>query len=252
MAELIPAKPFRLGSEAPTFTAETTIGTIDFTEYTKGFWSVLFCYPKDFTPVSTTELAVLTKLVDEFSRRNVKVLALSTGESLDTHKKWIKDVEEITGGVVSFPLISDASGTIAQKFNVLESEDLEDIGSQLSNQGHAFHTRSVFIISPQHRFRAMFNYPISVGINTSEIIRVIDCLQTASLVGVRTPANWVPGNPVIIHPNMSDEDAEKKFPKYQTVKPYLRFTPLEPEHTSIQVALGDEPQGVSQEPPHSS
>ncbi|KAF2268882.1 thioredoxin-like protein [Lojkania enalia] len=229
------ATPFRLGSTAPNFTAETTKGTIDFYKYAGNAWTILFCYPVDFAPVATTELILLAKLQPEFDKFNVKLLALSTGDSLERHLAWEKDIEEISGAPLEFPIIADKDRTISHLYNVVDDGDLED-SSTGDSTGFAFKTRSAFIISPQKKFKLIFNYPASVGMNTVELIRVLHCLETVEAAkGLRTPGNWIPGCDLVIHPDITDEQAQVKFPNYQSVKPYLRFveTPtqtVEAEH----------------------
>jgi len=208
---------------------------MNFYNYAGDAWTILFCYPVDFAPVATTELILLTKLQPEFAKFNVKLLALSTGDSLERHLAWEKDVEEISGAQLEFPIIADQDRTVSHLYNVLDDGDVEGSGAGDST-GLAFKTRSTFIISPQKKFKLIFNYPASVGMNTAELIRVLHCLETVEAVkGVRTPGNWIPGCDLVIHPNVTDEQAQIQFPNYQTVKPYLRFveTPaqtVEAEH----------------------
>jgi len=213
------ATPFRLGSKVPDFDAETTKGKINFYEYTEKSWAILFCYPQDFAAVATTELIILAKLQEEFTKRNVKLLVLSTGDSLDTHERWAKDVEEISGTTLDFPIISDSDRTISHLYHVIDDDDLEDDISR-----NALRTRSAFIISPDNKFRLIFNYPATVGMNSAELLRSIECLQTVEKAdGIRTPANWSSGGDVVIYAGVSDEKAKEIFPDFIAVKPYLRF-----------------------------
>src|SRR5690349_12854105 len=204
----------RLGEVAPDFTAETTEGTIKFHEWLGNSWGVLFSHPADFTPVCTTELGAVAKLRGEFDKRNVKVLALSA-DPLDSHQKWIGDINETQNTVVNYPLIADPEFKIANLYDMVHPAVTDK-----------FTVRSVFVIGPDKKVKLTITYPAATGRNFDEILRVVDSLQLTANYSVATPANWKQGEDVIITAAVKDEDAIKKFPKgVKVVKPYLRYTP---------------------------
>ncbi len=204
----------RLGDEAPNFTAETTEGTINFHEWLGNGWGILFSHPKDYTPVCTTELGAMAKIVDEFKKRNVKVLAISV-DPLDAHKGWINDINETQNCTVSYPLIADPEKKVATLYDMIHPNALDNMT-----------VRSVFIIGPDKKVKLQLTYPASTGRNFNEILRVVDSLQLTANYKVATPVNWKDGEDCIITPAVSDEDAKTLFPKgYKAVKPYLRVTP---------------------------
>ena len=212
----------RLGSKAPNFEAETSNGPISFYEYLGDSWCVLFSHPDDFTPVCTTELGAFAKLEPEFSKRNVKLVGLSANDT-SSHKAWIKDIDEISGSKLSFPIVADPERKVALAYDMIDHQDATNVDSK----GIALTIRSVFIIDPKKTIRLILSYPASTGRNSAEVLRVIDSLQTGDSNRVTTPIDWQPGQDVIVAPSVSDEEAKKVFPKFRTVKPYLRFTPLE-------------------------
>lgn len=204
----------RLGDIAPNFTAETTVGKIDFYEYLGNGWGILFSHPADFTPVCTTELGASSKLGEEFKKRNVKVLALSV-DPLDKHHEWIKDINETQNTIVNFPIIADAERKVSELYDLIHP-----------NASETFTVRSVFVIGPDKKVKLTINYPASTGRNFNEILRVIDSLQLTANYSVATPADWKQGQDVVIIPAVKDEDIPQKFPKgYTRIKPYLRTTP---------------------------
>ena len=204
----------RLGDEAPDFTAETTEGTINFHEWLGDGWGILFSHPKDFTPVCTTELGAVAKIMDEFKKRNVKVLAVSV-DPLDSHKGWINDINETQNCTVSYPIIADPDRTVANLYDMIHPNALDNMT-----------VRSVFIIGPDKKIKLTLTYPASTGRNFDEILRVVDSLQLTAKHQVATPANWKDGEDCIIVPAVKDEEIPSKFPKgHRAVKPYLRFTP---------------------------
>ncbi|KAK9316923.1 thioredoxin-like protein [Lipomyces starkeyi] len=211
----------RLGSPAPNFEAETTHGPIDFHQFIGDSWTILFSHPADFTPVCTTELGAFAQLEEEFEKRNTKLIGLSAN-GLDSHAKWIEDIEEVAtnGGRVGFPIIADPERKIAFLYDMVDHQDLTNIDTK----GVAFTIRAVFIIDPNKKIRLTMLYPASTGRNTAEVLRVLDSLQTGDKAGVTTPINWVPGQDVIVPPSVSDEAAAAKFGEFMAVKPYLRFT----------------------------
>jgi thioredoxin-dependent peroxiredoxin len=204
----------RLGDIAPDFQAETSEGSIKFHEWLGSSWGVLFSHPADFTPVCTTELGAVAKLRAEFDKRNVKVVALSV-DGVESHQKWIGDINETQNTVVNFPIIADP------KFEVANLYDM--IHPQASDK---FTVRSVFVIGADKKVKLTITYPASTGRNFDEILRVIDSLQLTAGYSVATPANWKHGQDVIITAAVKDEDIAAKFPKGHTrIKPYLRTTP---------------------------
>jgi alkyl hydroperoxide reductase subunit AhpC len=204
----------RLGDIAPNFQALTNEGPIDFYEYLGDSWGLLFSHPADFTPVCTTELGQTAKLKKEFEKRNVKVLALSV-DPVESHEKWIQDINETQHTHVNFPLIADEDKKVAQLYDMIHPNATEKTT-----------VRSVFIIGPDKKIKLTLTYPASTGRNFQEILRVIDSLQLTAYHSVATPANWEQGEDVVILPSVPDADIPAKFPKgAKHVKPYLRITP---------------------------
>ncbi|MBN8651567.1 MAG: peroxiredoxin [Cytophagales bacterium] len=204
----------RLGDIAPDFKADTTEGSIQFHQWLGNSWGVLFSHPADFTPVCTTELGAVAKLRAEFDKRNVKVVALSA-DPLESHTKWIGDINETQKTEVNFPLIADPEFKVANLYDMIHP--------QVSDK---FTVRSVFVIGPDKKVKLTITYPASTGRNFDEILRVIDSLQLTAGYSVATPANWKQGEDVIITAAVKDEEIAGKFPKGHTrVKPYLRTTP---------------------------
>lgn len=205
----------RLGDEAPDFEQNSSVGPIRFHEYLGNSWGVLFSHPADFTPVCTTELGFTAKLADEFAKRNVKVLALSV-DPVDSHTKWIDDINDTQGTTVNFPILADDDRKVSQLYDMIHP-----------NASATATVRSVFIIDPAKKVRLTITYPASTGRNFNEILRVIDSLQLTDSHSVATPVNWQDGDDVIIVPSLKDEEVLKqKFPKgYKAVRPYLRITP---------------------------
>lgn len=204
----------RLGDTAPNFNAQTSIGDIDFYEYLGNDWGVLFSHPADFTPVCTTELGTTAKLKVEFAQRNVKVIALSI-DSVESHREWIKDINETQNTEVDFPIIADENRKISELYDFIHPK-----ASATAT------VRSVLIIAPDKTVKLIITYPASTGRNFNEILRVIDSLQLTADYQVATPANWQQGEDVVIIPAVKDDEIEAKFPKgYKSVKPYLRITP---------------------------
>ncbi len=204
----------RLGDIAPNFTAETSVGKIDFYEFLGDGWGVLFSHPADYTPVCTTELGKTAILQEEFAKRNTKVLAVSV-DSLDRHIGWIKDINETSNTDVKFPIIADPERKVATAYGMIHP-----------NASENFTVRSLFIIGPDKKVKLTITYPASTGRNFYEVLRVLDSLQLTANYSVSTPADWKPTEEVIIATTISSEDAIKKFPKgVRVVKPYLRYTP---------------------------
>ncbi len=204
----------RLGDTAPNFKTKTTEGEIDFHEWLGNSWGVLYSHPADFTPVCTTELGRTAALKEEFAKRNCKVIALSV-DPLDDHMKWLADIEETQNVKMNFPIIADEDRSVAEKYDMIHP-----------NATEKFTVRSVFIIDDKKKVRTMITYPPSTGRNFHEILRVIDSLQLTDKYSVATPVDWEQGDDVVISPAVSNEEADKKFPKgYKEIKPYLRMTP---------------------------
>lgn len=204
----------RLGDTAPNFKANTSIGEIDFYDYLGDSWGVLFSHPADYTPVCTTELGRTAALKGEFEKRNVKVLALSV-DSAESHKGWIKDINETQNTAVEFPIIADPDRTVANLYDMIHP-----------NASETLTVRSLFIISPDKKVKLIITYPASTGRNFNEVLRVIDSLQLTANYSVATPADWKDGEDVIVVNSIKTEDIPAKFPKgHQVIKPYLRTTP---------------------------
>ena len=209
----------RIGEEAPDFTAETTEGQIKFHEWIGDSWAILFSHPKDFTPVCTTELGYMAGLKPEFEKRNTKIIGLSI-DPVSDHEKWVGDIEETQGHAVNYPMIGDPDLIVAKLYDMIHPSAS---GAAPRTAADNATIRSVFLIGPDKKVKAMFVYPMSAGRNFDEVLRLLDALQINAKHGVATPVNWRPGDDVIIPTSVSDEDAMKKFPQgFKTLKPYLR------------------------------
>ena len=205
----------QLGSIAPDFTQESTEGPIHFHQWIGDKWAVLFSHPKDFTPVCTTELGYVAKIKPEFEKRNVKVVALSV-DGVDSHKKWLGDIEDTQSVKMNFPILADGDRKVSSLYDMIHPQANDTLT-----------VRSVFIIDPNKKVRAMITYPASTGRNFDEILRVIDSLQLTDNHKVATPANWKDGGDCVIVPSLTDpEEIKRRFPKgYNELRPYLRMTP---------------------------
>jgi len=204
----------RLGDLAPDFEQASTDGPIRFHAWTGDSWVVLFSHPKDFTPVCTTELGAVAKLKPEFDKRNVKIIGLSV-DPLESHHRWLGDIEETQGAALNFPLLADADRKVSDLYGMVHP-----------NASDTFTVRSVFIIDPHKKVRLTLTYPAATGRNFEELLRVIDSLQLTDRFSVATPADWRQGEDVIIVPSVTDEQAKARFPNgWTTLKPYLRVTP---------------------------
>jgi alkyl hydroperoxide reductase subunit AhpC len=204
-----------LGDTAPDFVQESSEGTIRFHEWLGDSWGVLFSHPADFTPVCTTELGLTAKLKDEFAKRNVKVIALSV-DPVESHKKWIEDINDTQKTKVNFPIIADGDRKVSTLYDMIHP-----------NASATATVRSLFIIDPKKVIRLIITYPASTGRNFDEVLRVIDSLQLTEYHSVATPGNWKSGDEVVIVPSLQDPELIKqKFPKgYKMLRPYLRMTP---------------------------
>lgn len=204
----------KIGDTAPNFQADTTEGKIDFHEWLGDSWGILYSHPADFTPVCTTEIGRTAQLKDEFAKRNTKVAVVSV-DDVKSHNEWKKDVNETQNTSVEFPIIGDENRKVATLYDMIHE-----------NASETATVRSVFFIGPDKKIKASIVYPASTGRNFAEILRVIDSLQLSAKHPVATPADWVPGNDVIIGLGVKDEEIEGKFPKgHKIIKPYLRTTP---------------------------
>lgn len=200
-----------LGDTAPDFTAMTTDGEISFHEWKKGSWAVFFSHPADFTPVCTTELGRTAALGGEFAKRNTKAMALSI-DPVEDHHRWAPDIGEVTGTPLNFPIVADPDHRVAELYDMIHP-----------GEGDTSTVRSVFIIDPDDKIRLTLTYPKSVGRNFDEIVRVIDALQATDANPIATPADWRPGERVIVSMALSTDEAKEKFDNVEEFKPYLRY-----------------------------
>jgi thioredoxin-dependent peroxiredoxin len=210
----------RINDTAPNFKAQTTQGPIDFHEWIGDSWAILFSHPKDFTPVCTTELGYMAKIEPEFRKRNAKLIGLSV-DPVDSHSRWLSDIEETQGASVKYPIIADSELTVSKLYNMLPADEpgTSDGRTAATNQT----VRSVFMVGPDKKIKLMLTYPMTTGRNFDEILRVLDSMQMTAKYRVATPVNWKQGEDVIIAGSVSDEEAKTLFPAgWKTVKPYLR------------------------------
>ena len=201
----------RLGDEAPNFYAVTTDGEIDFHSWKTDSWAILFSHPADFTPVCTTELGRTAALKDEFAKRNTKAIAVSVDPIAD-HHGWAPDIGEVGGTALNFPIIADPDRAVSEAYDMIHP-----------GEGDTSTVRSVFVIDPSNKVRLTLTYPKSVGRNFDELVRVIDALQATDAAPIATPADWQPGDRVIVSPGLSTDDARTKLDNVEEVKPYLRW-----------------------------
>jgi thioredoxin-dependent peroxiredoxin len=211
----------RINDAAPNFTAQTTHGPIDFHQWIGDSWAILFSHPKDFTPVCTTELGYMAKIEPEFTRRNAKLIGLSV-DPVDSHSRWLSDIEETQGARVDYPIIADSDLKVSKLYNMLPAEEpgTSEGRTAATNQT----VRSVFVIGPDKKIKLMLTYPMTTGRNFDEILRVLDSMQLTAKHKVSTPANWKQGEDVIISGSVTDEEAKTMFPAGWTApKPYMRI-----------------------------
>jgi alkyl hydroperoxide reductase subunit AhpC len=212
----------RIGDVAPDFTAETSEGKINFHEWIGNNFAILFSHPKDFTPVCTTELGYMARLKPEFDKRGCKIIGLSADPVTD-HNSWAKDIQETQGHAPNYPIIGDADLKVAKLYDMLPASEQPGKRTPADNQT----VRSVFVIGPDKKIKAMLIYPMTTGRNFDEVVRLLDSVQLTAKQTVATPVNWKPGDDVIIPTSVSDEDAKKKYPQgFKTHKPYLRTVSL--------------------------
>lgn len=210
----------RINDQAPNFQAETTQGRIDFHDWIGDKWAILFSHPKDFTPVCTTELGYMAKIQSEFDKRDTKLIGLSI-DSINDHQKWLKDVEEVSGSPINYPVIADTDLRVAKLYNMFPADETSSAEGRTAQTNAT--VRSVFIIGPDKNIKLMMTYPMTTGRNFNEILRAIDSMQLTAKHKIATPVNWQQGEDVIIVPSVSNEEAEKIYPGgWETVKPYLR------------------------------
>jgi alkyl hydroperoxide reductase subunit AhpC len=213
----------RINSEAPDFTADTTEGRIRFHEWIGDGWAILFSHPKDFTPVCTTELGYMARLSPEFEKRNTKLIGLSV-DPVEDHKRWKNDIEETQGSRVTYPMIGDPQLEVAKAYDMLPETAGES--SQGRTAADNATVRSVFVIGPDKRIKAMLTYPMTTGRNFDEVLRLLDSCQLTAKHKVATPVNWKQGEDVIIAGSVSDAEAKEKYPAgWKSPKPYLRIVP---------------------------
>ena len=212
-----------LGDTAPDFTTETTEGPIKFHEWLGDSWGVLFSHPKDFTPICTTELGYMARIKPEFDRRGVKIIGLSV-DPVDDHKKWASDIEETQGYAPNYPVISDADFTVSKLYGMLPASTSGDPKQRTPADNQT--VRNVFVIGPDTKIKLILVYPMTTGRNFDEVLRVIDSLQLTAQHKVSTPANWKPGEDVIISGSVSNDEAKTLYPEgWKSPKPYIRIVP---------------------------
>lgn len=209
----------RINDIAPNFTAESTDGPLTLHDWMEQSYAILFSHPKDFTPVCTTEFGAVAQLAPEFTKRNTKVMGVSV-DNVEEHKKWKRDIEAFSGSPANFPIIDDTSLTVAKLYDMLPADAYLPDGR---TPAHSATVRTVFIIGPDKKIRLTMSYPMSVGRNFAEILRALDAVQFTDGAPLATPANWVPGQDVIVGLSLNDEQATEKFGKLDVKLPYLRF-----------------------------
>jgi thioredoxin-dependent peroxiredoxin len=214
-------RPLAIGADAPDFEAITTEGPIRFHEWLGDSWGILFSHPKDFTPVCTTELGTMARMKPEFERRNVKIIGLSV-DPVESHQRWARDIEETMGAAPNYPMIADSDLKVAKLYGMLPA----DAGDSCEGRTPADNqtVRNVYVIGPDKKIKLMLSYPMTAGRNFDEVLRIIDSLQLTAKHKLATPANWKPGDDVIIVPAVSDAEAKEKYPGgWRAAKPYLRY-----------------------------
>jgi thioredoxin-dependent peroxiredoxin len=211
----------RIGDEAPTFTAQTTQGPIEFHQWIGNQWAILFSHPKDFTPVCTTELGYMARIQPEFERRNTKVIGLSV-DSVEDHARWANDIKETQGTAPNYPIIGDSDFKVSKLYDMLPATVSGDARSRTPAENQT--VRTVFLIGPDKKIKLILMYPMTTGRNFDEVLRVLDSIQLTAKYRVATPANWKRGEDVIIAGSVSDEEAKKLYPEgWNAPRPYLRF-----------------------------
>jgi alkyl hydroperoxide reductase subunit AhpC len=213
----------QIGSTAPDFEADTTEGHIHFHDWIGDSWAVLFSHPRNFTPVCTTELGYMARIEPEFERRGVKIIGLSV-DPIENHEKWAKDIEETQGTAPNYPLIADSDFNVSKLYGMLPAETSGDPTSRTPADNQT--VRNVFVIGPDKKIKLILIYPMTTGRNFDEVLRVVDSLQLTANHKVATPANWKPGDDVIIAGSVSDDEAREKYPDgWESPRPYIRIVP---------------------------
>ena len=213
----------KIGDTAPDFEAETTQGHIRFHDWLGDSWGVLFSHPKDFTPVCTTELGYMARIKPEFDKRNVKIIGLSV-DPVGDHTRWAEDIRETQGSAPNYPLIGDADFKVSKLYEMLPAATSGDPSRRTAADNLT--VRNVFVVGPDKKLKLILVYPMTTGRNFDEVLRVIDSLQLTAKHRVATPANWKPGEDVIIAGSVSDDEAKKIYPDgWKAPKPYLRIVP---------------------------
>jgi alkyl hydroperoxide reductase subunit AhpC len=213
----------QLGETAPDFEAETTEGKIRFHDWIGDSWAVLFSHPKNFTPVCTTELGYMASIKPEFDRRGVKIIGLSV-DPIEKHADWAKDIEETQGAAPNYPIIADSDFNVSKLYGMLPASVGGDPSSRTPADNQT--VRNVFVIGPDKKVKLILVYPMTTGRNFDEVLRVIDSLQLTANHKVATPAQWQPGDDVIIAGSVSDEQAKEIYPDgWESPKPYIRIVP---------------------------
>jgi thioredoxin-dependent peroxiredoxin len=213
----------QLGDVAPDFEADTTEGRIKFHDWIGDSWAVLFSHPKDFTPVCTTELGYMAKIKPDFDARGVKIIGLSV-DKLDNHEQWAKDIEETQGVAPNYPIISDNDFNVSKLYGMLAADTSGDVAGRTPADNQT--VRNVFVIAPDKTLRLILVYPMTTGRNFDEVLRVIDSLQLTANHKVATPANWKPGEKVIIAGSVTNDQAKEAYPDgWEEPRPYIRLVP---------------------------
>ncbi len=210
----------RINDVAPDFTADSTAGTIHFHDWLDGHYAIIFSHPRDFTPVCTTEFGAVAQLAAEWAKRKTKVIGVSV-DSVEDHGKWKRDIEAFAGAAADFPIIDDTSLTVAKAYDMLPAEYY--LPAEGRTPANTATVRTVYIVGPDKKVRLSMTYPMSVGRNFAEILRALDAVQATDGVPFATPANWVPGQDVIVALSVSTEDAKAKYGDLDIKLPYLRF-----------------------------
>ncbi len=212
----------QIGDTAPDFEAQTTEGPIRFHDWIGDSWAVLFSHPKDFTPVCTTELGYMAKIKPEFDRRGVKIIGLSV-DATDDHERWAKDIEETQGAAPNYPIIGDSDFNVSKLYGMLPAETAGEAGARTPADNQT--VRNVFVVGPDKKIKLILIYPMTTGRNFDEVLRVIDSLQLTANHKVATPAQWRPGEDVIISGSVSNEQAKEIFGEWESPRPYIRIVP---------------------------
>ena len=211
----------RINDTAPDFTAETTDGPISFHDWIGEGWAIMFSHPKDFTPVCTTELGAAAGMADEFAKRGCKLIGISV-DTVEDHQKWKSDISAVTGNAVSYPMIADTDLKVAKLYDMLPAEEEGVSAGRTAADNQT--VRTVFFIGPDKKIKMYMAYPMTTGRNFNELLRILESMQLTLAHNVATPADWTPGEDVIITPAVSNEEAKEKFGEFDAKLPYLRVT----------------------------